>query len=195
MAIVVFLVVTIFISRINGKTPTVMGYSFFRVSSESMLPALEVGDIILVKECEITDLEVKDIITYNGTSGSMKGKIITHRVVEAPFEKDGKMYVITCGDANDLNDPRVGADQIIGKMERKLPLFTKLFNYFVTPLGLLTVILLIILAFLPDIFNFAKAITNNTGTENEKSIEDIVAKIQQEETDKKAEADEITDTD
>jgi len=114
LAVVVFLIATIFISRINGKTPTVMGYSFFRVSSESMLPTLEVGDIILVKECEITDLKVEDIVTYNGTKGNMAGKIITHRVVEAPYEKNGKTFVITCGDANDLNDPKVGAEQIIG---------------------------------------------------------------------------------
>lgn len=167
-----------------------MGYSFFRVSSESMLPALEVGDIILVKECEITDLKVKDIITYNGTSGSMKGKIITHRVVEAPFEKNGEMYVITCGDANDLNDPEVGADQIIGKMERELPLFTKAFNFFLTPFGLLAIILLIVLAFLPDILNFAKAITNNTDTGNEKSIEEIVAKLKQEENQQNNDIDE-----
>jgi len=181
LAVVVFLIATIFISRINGKTPTVMGYSFFRVSSESMLPTLEVGDIILVKECEITDLKVEDIVTYNGTKGNMAGKIITHRVVEAPYEKNGKTFVITCGDANDLNDPKVGAEQIIGKMERKLPLFSKLFNLFLTPLGLLIIILLIVLAFLPDILNFAKAVSNNTETGREKSIEDIVARIQQEE--------------
>lgn len=180
MAVVVILIVTIFISRLNGKTPSVMGYSFFRVSSESMMPALEVGDIILVKECEITDLQVKDIVTYNGTKGDMAGKIITHRVVEAVYELDGKEYITTCGDANDLNDPKVEAEQIIGKMERKLPLFTKVFDFFITPFGLLTVIILIILAFLPDILNFAKAITNNVETGKEKSIEEIVAKIQQE---------------
>ena len=181
LAAVVVFVVTIFISRITGDTPSVMGYSFLRVSTGSMEPALKVGDIILMKSCEADTLKKGDIVSYKGTRGDMAGKIITHRVIEPVYESEGKTYITTCGDANEIKDPPVTAEQVLGKMERQLPLFTKGFNFFITPLGLLTVIVLIILAFMGDIINFVKALTNTGKTGKERRIEDIVKEIKEQE--------------
>ena len=65
VVILVFTLVISFTSRINGSTPSVFGYSIFRVSSGSMEPELMVGDIILDKEVENPeDLKVGDDTIY-----------------------------------------------------------------------------------------------------------------------------------
>ena len=45
------------ISRVNGETPSVFGYTIYRVSSASMTPFLQVGDIILCRECDPMTLQ------------------------------------------------------------------------------------------------------------------------------------------
>ena len=127
------------ISRISGKTPSVFGYSIFRVSSGSMRPELEIGDVILVKECDPLTVNEGDIVTYNGTSGEMAGKIVTHRVIKAPFERDGETYILTQGDANSGADPDVNINQILGTVQTKLGFMTHIYNLFATPWGLLIV--------------------------------------------------------
>lgn len=181
---IVVLIATIFISRITGNVPTIMGYSIYRVSTGSMEPELAVGDVILVKECEIEDLEKGDIVTYKGIKGNMAGKIITHRIVEAPYDIEGVSHVTTRGDANNMNDPPVPVDKIMGKMDRELPIFTACFNFFITPWGLLTVIALIVLAFFGDIINIIKALTSTDVKEKERTIEDIVRDIQKQDMEK-----------
>ena len=45
-ALAVFMI-TFLVSRINGGTPSVFGYTFHRISSGSMEPELKVDDVIL----------------------------------------------------------------------------------------------------------------------------------------------------
>ena len=173
------------ISRIQGKTPSLFGYSIFRVSSGSMKPAYEVGDVILVKACDPLTVREGDIVTYYGKSAEMAGKIVTHRVVKAPFEQNGEYYITTRGDANSADDPNVKTSDVIGITEKKMPFLTVLYNYFATPWGLLTIIALIIAAFFNEIINFVKSLLG-IGYEEEKgeSVEEIIERYQRESLEK-----------
>lgn len=178
------------ITRISGKTPSVFGYSVFRVSSGSMKPELEVGDVILVKECDPMTVKEGDIVTYNGTKDEMAGKIVTHRVVKAPFKKDGEYYISTKGDANALPDPDVNVNEVFGTVQHKIVTLTFLYNIFVTPWGLIIIIALIILAFFNEIIIFIKSLLG-IGYKEEKSesVEDIIERYQKE-NQQKAESEE-----
>ena len=61
-------VVFVFVLRLSGAKPHFFGYYIFNVASDSMTPMLQVGDVILVKECDGEDVHKGDVITYHGTA-------------------------------------------------------------------------------------------------------------------------------
>lgn len=178
--IAVVVIVVTMIARFRGETPSLFGYSVFRVSSGSMQPAYEVGDVILVKTCDVDELKVDDVVTYNGQEGQMKDKTVTHRIVKAPFEENGERYIITKGDANDAEDPKLNVKEIIGKVEGKIGFLRQLYSFFVTPVGLMAIIALIIAAFFNEIVIFVKALLGIGYKEEQESVEDIIERYQKE---------------
>lgn len=181
IAILAVFIVLVMITRISGGTPTVFGYSMFRVSSGSMQPALEVGDVIITKEFDPMTVKKEDIVTYKSESGSMSGRLVTHRVIRGPYKNKGKFYIITKGDANTSEDDPVRLDQIESKYLFKVSVLKFIYNIFVTPAGLLIVIGLVIFAFFNEIVIFFKAITGmGYEEEPEESVEDIIERYQKE---------------
>lgn len=179
--------------RINGETPSIFGYSIFRVSSGSMEPQLQIGDVILMKECDPMELKKGDIITYKGVYGEMAGKAVTHRVVKEPFKKGNDYYIQTKGDASQVVDYDVNINNVMGKLERELPFFSWLYGIFITPFGLLIIIILIIGAFFNEIINFFRALAGDVPEENKESIQDIIERIQSESNNKNAPQESIKD--
>lgn len=181
IAILAVFIVLVMITRISGGTPCVFGYSMFRVSSGSMQPALEVGDVIITKEFDPMTVQKDDIITYKSESGSMSGKLVTHRVIRGPYKDKGKFYIITKGDSNVSEDDPIRVDQVESKYLFKISVLTFIYNIFVTPAGLLIVIGLVIFAFFNEIVIFFKAITGiGYEDESEESVEDIIERYQKE---------------
>lgn len=174
-------------ARINGETPSLFGHAVYRVSSGSMVPYLEVGDIILCKEVDPMTLQEGDVVTYNGKSGEFAGKRVTHRVITEPYlsENDGRYYIITKGDDNPVQDTPVELSQVTGKMIGKLDWVKQIYNFFLTPWGLLTIIGLIILAFFNEIINFAKALFGFGEEEEHEDIQDVIDRIQREDAEKR----------
>ena len=180
--ILLFLIIVVtMIARLTGATPEFFGNSLYRVSSGSMEPELKIGDVILTQSCDPEKLVKGDIVTYNVESGKLNGRTITHRVVRAAFSKDGKRYIQTKGDANSYSDKDVLISDVKGKYVCKIELLNTLYSFFVTPLGLITLIALIIIAFFNEIVIFVKAVMG-IGYEEEKkdSVDDIIARYQNE---------------
>lgn len=152
-----FVLVLTTVTRITGNTPSIFGYSIFRVSTGSMQPELMIGDVILTKEVDdVNSLQVGDVITYRGTIGEYANMMITHKIVKAPYEENGKTYVVTKGVANDIEDQPVEASRISSKLVCKIPFLDWIYGFFLTPWGLLTAILLIIVAFAGEFWNIFK---------------------------------------
>lgn len=79
------------------------------VSSGSMGPALEVGDVVLTISPE-HPLGPETVITYEHD-----GRIITHRIVETMFDDAGRPTYVTKGDANSVPDTwEVGPHEVLG---------------------------------------------------------------------------------
>lgn len=188
------IIVTTIITRINGQTPSVFGYSMFRVATGSMKPELEIGDVILVHDTDAMKLKVGDVITYDGKTGEFAGRVVTHRVVKAPYKKGGSYFIKTKGDANPLEDPEVNISDVRGILVMKVDLLKGLYNFFITPWGLLTIIALIILAFFNEIVIFVKSLFG-IGYEEEKgeSVEEIIERYQKENAEKSAPSSEEDD--
>jgi signal peptidase len=85
---------------------------FYVVSSESMVPTLNVYDVIIVKNgSTFNDLKVGDIIVFH--SPSDYDRVIVHRVVK--IQNGSEKIIITKGDNNPASIP--GIDYPIGKRE------------------------------------------------------------------------------
>jgi len=85
---------------------------FYVVSSGSMIPTLNVNDVLIVQGVDFNDIKVKDIIVFH--SPSNYDKIIVHRVKDIK-EVNGIRTITTKGDANPIVIP--GTDYPITKKE------------------------------------------------------------------------------
>lgn len=144
----IILLVFMFIARASGHSLSIFGFHVFRVSSGSMEPTLMTGDVILVQQTSAENIHEGDIISYKAVEGEMAGNIITHRVVTEPVAHGGVYTLQTRGDLEGAPlDPEITSDQLIGKYNLKLPLLGKLYSFFLTPQGLITIFLVIIVLF------------------------------------------------
>ncbi|WP_161974967.1 signal peptidase I [Bacillus timonensis] len=101
----------------QGQPPSIFGYKIMNVLSGSMEPLLEPGDIIFVKEIDINQVKVNDVVTYQ------KGQqtFVTHRVVDI-FENRDDVSFQTKGDANNVSDQDlVTPNQIVGTLKMHIP--------------------------------------------------------------------------
>lgn len=99
LILIFFILLNIF--SMNNKS--LFGFRIYRVISGSMQPALQIGDVIIVKKSN--NYSERDIITYsNGLT------TITHRIIAINNDE-----VITKGDANEVNDKPINKEQIVGK--------------------------------------------------------------------------------
>ena len=187
IAVLVFTLVVFFMSRINGSTPSVFGYSIFRVSSGSMEPELMVGDIILDKTVDNPeDLKVGDVITFkNNDYGDM---LVTHKVIKAPYEENGKLMLQTKGIANEVEDKPICVDNVKGIMICKVDYLDTVYNVFLSPWGLLILIALIVIIFFDEIITIVKILTNNDKSVKEADdINEIIDRLQAEKLKEQAE--------
>ena len=144
LGLIICLSVFVLALRFLGESPSVFGYSFYYVLTESMEPEIMAGDMILCKVTDTDDLQVGDVITYNGEVGEMKGKIITHKIIEI---NEGTF--VTQGVANDIPDPPIKAKQILSRYVATIPLAGEVFSIInskigfilliITPLGMLII--------------------------------------------------------
>lgn len=117
--LILFVSIIIVVQKVTNNKESFFGYRIFRVQTGSMIPKYNIGDVILVKEKDINKIKVGDDVTYKGESGSVKGLLVTHRVIDIE-EVEGKKAFHTKGIANNLEDPIVYGNQINGVVQTKL---------------------------------------------------------------------------
>lgn len=148
LIVLIVLVVFIFITRAKGDSPAIFGYRIFRVSSGSMEPELSIGDVILVHTVKEDEIAKGDTITYKGVSGDFKDMMITHKVVEDPYEVNGAWHYQTQGIVpGSLRDPVITYDQVQGKFVSKITFLNSIYTFFLSPAGLITFIMVILVLF------------------------------------------------
>lgn len=120
--------------RFSDNNLSIFNYRLFSVASGSMAPKYVIGDVILCKKVDLHTLNVGDDITYLGTSGTFKNKVVTHRILRIE-EVDGKLEFHTKGIASTRIDPIVKEEQVYGKIVTELRFLSWLYKFIITPNG------------------------------------------------------------
>lgn len=83
-------------------------YPIASITSGSMWPALKQDDIVFIRgySGDKNELNIGDIVVYQNNNG-----FTIHRIIELE-----PAYLVTKGDANNVEDPAIKYDQLVGKM-------------------------------------------------------------------------------
>lgn len=84
MIVSVLMLGTVLLARSQDKLPTVFGYCFNIVVTDSMTPEIQVGEFIVVKKTDKADIEVGDDILFYTDNPSLQNlgiNLVIHRVV------------------------------------------------------------------------------------------------------------------
>ena len=125
--------VSIFVSRMQGDVPRVFGFSIMKISSGSMEDTIPTGAHILIKKTAPEDIKKDDIICFYSEDPKIYGYPNTHRVIEDPIKTDSGYEYVTQGDFNPLKDEVTAkGDKLIGKYVMQLTFLTAITDFFTT---------------------------------------------------------------
>lgn len=111
------LCVTVTVQVVRNGYAKLFGFSFFRVVTGSMEPAVPEGSLIITRQVAIDTIEVGDVICFRSKESYMAGAMITHRVVDILTGEDGSLLLETKGDANlSMDGHYVDEGNFVGKM-------------------------------------------------------------------------------
>lgn len=125
------------------------------VPSESMVPTLNVGDIVIVKGVDPKTITIGTIIIFQSPSGSID---IIHRVIRIT-ELGGTLYFVTKGDHNPSPDPwspGVPEQNVKGVLIGKIPYVGYITLALQGPLGIVLVAFLIFLMIVFEYYDSRK---------------------------------------
>lgn len=174
--ILILLIILAAFQRFSNQK-NLFGYRVYTVASGSMIPTYNIGDTLLIKEMGASEINEGDAVTYLGQSGGVNGMIVTHQVMKKELGEDGKYYFHTKGIANNIEDPIISEDQVLGKVVHKffflsiigiittsMPL---LFIFITIPLAILIAIEIIKIVYKKDEDDESE---DNVDTDNEKDV-------------------------
>ena len=163
VTVVVLLAIALVGVRLVGLQP-------FVVLSGSMEPEYHVGSLIYVKSVDYKQLQAGDDITYMLD----KDTVVTHRIIEVLVDEEDPetLRYFTQGIANEVPDATsVHYKNIIGKPVFTIPYLGYVSNYIQNPPGMYIAIaagaILILLVFLPDLFEDDKGSKKKPAQEKE----------------------------
>ncbi len=135
-------------------------YNAYVVLTGSMLPTIQVKDIVVTKKVEEDKLKVGDIVTFLTPDQRFNGISITHRIIERYYnETDNKYYYKTQGDNNNIaDDVLISNDNIYGKVILKIPKLGYIQDLLASKSGLIIVIIIPCLAILS--YDIVKVLKN-----------------------------------
>ena len=127
--------------------PSVFGVTPMVVQSGSMSgdaeDHIEVGDLIFTVKPDIDELKIGNIVS------SMEGNVaVTHRIVDITTDADGNRSFVTKGDANNTEDPAIGADAIFGIYKGRVAKLGDFAMFLQRPLGMAVFIGIPVCAFI-----------------------------------------------
>jgi len=132
------------------------------VPSTSMVPTLQVGDIVIVKGVDPETITVGTIIIFQSPSGSID---IIHRVIGITKER-GTLYFQTKGDNNGAPDPwspGVPEQNVKGVLVARIPYVGYVTLALQGPLGVILIAFLIFLMISFEYYDSRKKAKLKTG--------------------------------
>lgn len=136
-----------FVSTSGNGVPSIFGFRFLSIQTDSMYPTLKPGDMIIDTPVKDTsELRPRDIITY-WTVINGERVLNTHRI-EQVYDGGGYLIFETKGDKNTTSDPlTVHESEIVGQYKVRIPGVGKVFDYLQTSTGFLVVVVIPVFIF------------------------------------------------
>lgn len=132
----------------EDEVPSFGGYTPLIVESPSMEDTIMTGDLIISKKVAEDEVKVGDVITFfdPATDGE---SVVTHRIIEAVYEKGVFLGYKTQGDNNETPElDLVTYDDIIGVWTgKRVPLLGSVMMFMQKPLGMLICIFIPVACF------------------------------------------------
>ena len=144
---------------------TAPAFNAYVVLSGSMLPTIEVKDVVVTKKIAEERLEIGDIITFISPDPRFGGISVTHRIIEKIYDETQGVYKYrTQGDNNNIADGTpVPNDYILGKVILKIPKLGYIQDILASKGGLIIFVLIPCLAILSyDIMKIFKRLGQKT---------------------------------
>ena len=118
-------------------------YGAYVVLTGSMLPEIQVYDVVITKKQKAEDLKEGDVITFASSDSRFAGTIITHRIIKKNYSSKTKSYTFqTKGDNNNVADSAlVTPNNIYGRVILKIPKLGYLRDFLASDGGWILVIL------------------------------------------------------
>lgn len=134
----IFYIVTNQVAKNRGENPLI---SIYTIVSESMVPTIEVYDIIVDTRIDNpSSLKVGDIITFRSNFIDTEGYTITHRIISID-NTSGETRYYTKGDHNSRQDEGyITFDNITGKVQYIIPKIGKAQAFVSSKFGWLLII-------------------------------------------------------
>lgn len=130
----------------DGSVSNLGGFTPMTVQSDSMSTTFDQGDLIVIKTCDTSKLQVGDIVTFH-TIIDNQYALNTHRI-ESIDGLNGMRSFTTKGDNNDVADTHIISDgDIVGQYVFKIPGMGKVMDFLSSTWGFLIVIVLPMLLF------------------------------------------------
>ena len=140
-------------------------FNAYVVLSGSMLPTIQIKDVVVTKKIAEERLEIGDIITFISPDPRFGGISVTHRIIEKIYDESQGIYKYrTQGDNNNIADGTpVPNDYILGKVILKVPKLGYIQDILASKGGLIIFVLIPCLAILSyDIMKIFKRLGQKT---------------------------------
>lgn len=121
-----FILFNVVIARINKDVPRIFGYSFHLVTTGSMTPEIEVGDLVFAKKIDKSKIVLGDDIVFISDDPLIYGEPVVHRVVG--INPDGSFQ--TQGIKEGLGIDPYAAVNVVGIVVGKSTFFGEVFTFF-----------------------------------------------------------------
>lgn len=148
--LVLIIVGALALSADQSERKSLFGYRIYNVLSSSMQEEIPKGSLVLVKQVQLTEIEVGNDITFFSDS---TGKVITHRVIEIMENKEEQQVpgFRTQGVSNpEPDDWIVYGKNVIGRAVWHLPFAGFVLDYIANHL-ILTALILVMLVCLGSV--------------------------------------------
>lgn len=142
---VIFFLLIVLLQRFSDNKISFFDFRLFTVITGSMEPKYNVGDVLVAKAIDVNEIKIGDTISYLGSSGSFKNKVVTHEVVDIEKDVDGKYIFHTQGINNLIEDPIVYEDQLYGKVIYKTVILSFIYKVISTNIGMFIFVVIPIL--------------------------------------------------
>ena len=123
------------LQRFSDNKLSLFKYRMFTVVSESMAPKYKISDVLFAKDVEPSVIKIGDDISYQGTYGDIKGKIVTHQVIGIEQNAKGEYVFRAKGLSNIFEDPIIYEEQLYGKVVYKSAILSFIYKVVATNVG------------------------------------------------------------